>query len=109
MPRVDRSQVILNVSDWVEPAKPVQVGPQPVVRPPQPPPVRCATCGAEHEWVWDDDLPLPGDMVVSYKPDPGWHEIDSEWYGEKFHCSRRCYIEGDEYKAGRPATGTGSH
>lgn len=94
MGRIERA---LNVSDWVTPVDEVYVGPSAAVRPPEPPPARCATCGSEHRWQWDDDRPLPGDMVIGYKPEPGWNDLDSEWWGKAFHCSLRCYREGSEF------------
>lgn len=70
---------------------------RPADRPPVPAPVHCATRNLEADWVWDADPPIPSDPVQR-QAQPGY-EIDSEWWGQAFHCSRICYITGAEYKA----------
>jgi hypothetical protein len=54
-------------------------------------------CGYQARWVWDDDLPLPGEL--GHVPEPGCYEVDNEWLGEAFHCSRRCYLAGSECRS----------
>lgn len=67
-------------------------------RPPPPAAVTCATCGITEEWIWEPDLPAGQDSGLSGTPG-GYYEVDSEWYGVEFHCSRVCYVTGEEYAA----------
>jgi hypothetical protein len=71
-------------------------------QPPKPPDEHCVVCGETLEWEWDDDGPVPSDPP-GYVPQPHWTPSSLIW-GKAPHCSRRCYLKGDEYRQRQEAT-----